>query len=69
MSKNYIQSLNKKINNFFVPCGNNIITNPYEKALNIINEAKKFINKMSNSQVKLIRNLDWVIKIITSHSL
>ena len=69
MSKYYIQNLNKKINNLFSPNGNNIITTPYEKVLNIINEAKKFINNVSSRQVKLIRNLEWVIKIITSHSL
>ena len=69
MSKYYIQNLNKKINNLFSPNGNNIITTPYEKVLNIINEAKKFINNVSIRQVKLIRNLEWVIKIITSHSL
>ena len=69
MSKNYLQTINKKINNLFSPNGNNIITTPYEKVLNIINEAKKFINNVSSRQVKLIRNLEWVIKIITSHSL
>ncbi len=69
MSKNYLQTINKKINNLFSPNGNNIITTPYEKVLNIINEAKKFINSVNSRQVKLIRNLEWVIKIITSHSL
>ena len=69
MSKNYLQTVNKKISNLFSPNGNNIITTPYEKVLNIINEAKKFINNVSSRQVKLIRNLEWVIKIITSHSL
>ena len=48
---------------------NNIITTPYEKVLNIINEAKRFINMMSKNQSKLIRELEWVIKIIISHSL
>ena len=69
MSKNYLQTVNKKISNLFSPNGNNIITTPYEKVLNIINEAKKFINSVNSRQVKLIRNLEWVIKIITSHSL
>ena len=45
-----------------------IITTPYEKVLTIINEAKKFINLMSKNQTKLIRGLEWVIKVITSHS-
>ena len=46
-----------------------IITTPYEKVLQIIKEAKSFINMMSKNQTKLIRNLEWVIKVITSHSL
>ena len=49
--------------------GNNIITTPYEKVLLIINDAKKFIDMTSKNQSKLIRDLEWVIKIITSHSL
>ena len=48
---------------------NSIITTPYEKVLSIINEAKSFINMMSKNQTKLIRGLEWVIKVITSHSL
>ena len=46
-----------------------IITTPYERVLQIIKEAKSFINMMSKNQTKLIRNLEWVIKVITSHSL
>ena len=46
-----------------------IITTPYEKVLQIIKEAKSFINMMSKNQTKLIRGLEWVIKVITSHSL
>ena len=46
-----------------------IITTPYERVLQIIKEAKSFINMMSKNQSKLIRNLEWVIKVITSHSL
>ena len=57
-----------EINNQII-VGNNIITTPYEKVLSIINDAKKFINMMSKNQTKLIRDLEWVIKIITSHSL
>ena len=49
--------------------GNNIITTPYEKVLLIINDAKKFIDMTSKNQSKLIRDLEWVIKVITSHSL
>ena len=46
-----------------------IITTPYMKVLSILKETKKYINMMSKSQSKLIRELDWTIKVITSHSL
>ena len=49
--------------------GNSIITTPYEKVLSYINEAKLFINSITKTKSKLIRNLEWSIKIITSHSL
>ena len=61
-----LQKLNQ--NSLFLPT-NSIITTPLEKVLNIINEAKRFINMMSKNQSKLIRELEWVIKIIASHSL
>ena len=47
----------------------NIIVTPYEKVLTILNNAKQYINLTSINQIKLIKDLDWVIKIITSHSL
>ena len=46
-----------------------IIITPYEKVLTILNNVKKYINSTSKRQSKLIKNLDWVIKVITSHSL
>ena len=46
-----------------------IITTPYEKVLSIIEQAKNFIKINSKNQDKLIKNLEWCIKIITSHSL
>ena len=46
-----------------------IIITPYEKVLVILNNVKQYINMTSKRQVKLIRDLDWVIKVITSHSL
>ena len=49
--------------------GNSIITTPYEKVLSYNNEAKIFINSITKTKSKLIRNLEWSIKIITSHSL
>jgi len=47
----------------------NIITTPYEKVLSILNEVKNFISIISTNQTKLIRDINWVIKIINSHSL
>jgi len=46
-----------------------IITTPYEKVLTIINEAIRYISMSSKTQGKLIKELSWVIKVITSHSL
>ena len=57
-SYNYNQSFNSSI----------IITH-YEKVLTILNNVKQYINSTSKLQSKLIKNLDWVIKIITTHSL
>ena len=47
----------------------NIITTPYEKVLTIINDAIRYISMTSKTQGKLIKELSWVIKVITSHSL
>ena len=47
----------------------NIITTPYEKVLTIINDAIRYISMSSKTQGKLIKELSWVIKVITSHSL
>ena len=47
----------------------NIITTPCEKVLMILRQIKKFILNLSKDQSKLIQNLDWCIKIITSRSL
>jgi hypothetical protein len=44
-----LQKLNQ--NSLFLPT-NSIITKPLEKVLNIINEAKRFINMMSKNQSK-----------------
>ena len=46
-----------------------IIITPYEKVLTILNNVKHYINSTSKRQSKLVRSLDWVIKVITSHSL
>ena len=57
-SSNYNPSINSSI----------IITH-YEKVLSILNNVKQYIISTSKLQTKLIKNLDWVIKIITTHSL
>ena len=45
------------------------ITTPYERVLSIINEAKAFILSVSTTQQNLIKGLEWVIKVISSHNL
>ena len=45
------------------------ITTPYERVLSIINEAKTFILSVSSTQQNLIKGLEWVIKVISSHNL
>ena len=60
-SQNYNPSLNT--------INSSIIITPYEKVLKILDSVKKYILSTSKLQTKLIKNLDWVIKIITSHSL
>jgi len=45
------------------------ITTPYERVLSIINEAKTFILSVSSTQQKLIKGLEWAIKVISSHNL
>ena len=52
------------------PClSKSIMITPYEKVLTILNSVKQYINSTSKRQSKLVRSLDWVIKVITSHSL
>ena len=45
------------------------ITTPYERVLEIINEAKTFILSVTKEQKELIKGLEWSIKVISSHSL
>ena len=47
----------------------NIITTPCEKVLEIILEAKTFIQNNTKGQFALIANLEWAIEIISSRSL
>ena len=47
----------------------NIITTPYEKVLSILLNIKQFISNIIKNKTNLIDDIDWCIKIITSHSL
>ena len=47
----------------------NIITTPYEKVLSILHNIKQFISNIIKDKSNLINDIDWCIKIITSHSL
>ena len=47
----------------------NIITTPYEKVLSILRNIKQFITNIIKDKSTLINDIDWCIKIITSHSL
>ena len=49
--------------------GSKIIQFPYEEVLSIINKAILFIKNASHNQQKLLDDLSWVIKIITSRTL
>ena len=67
-----IVNLRNKSHNSFHPnvfTNSNIISSPYEKVLFILKETIKYINCVSNPQIKLITDLDWVIKTISSHLL
>ena len=69
---NIINLRNKSHNSFHynnIFNSTNLISSPYEKVLFILKEAIKYINSVSNSQIKLVSDLDWVIKIISSHLL
>ena len=46
-----------------------IIETTYEKVLSIINRVKDFIKKCSSDDNNLIKDLEWVIKVITNKSL
>ena len=67
-SSNNVQSKRNNITaNYFKNL--DIITTPFEKVLSIINEAKNYIEKVSNKKNKLILDLQWTLKVIASHSL
>ena len=62
-------NLNTHSYNYNSSFNSSIIITHYEKVLTILNKVKQYINSTSKLQSKLIKNLDWVIKIITTHSL
>ena len=63
------KTFNINTTNYHPSINASIIITPYEKVLKILNNVKQYINSTSKLQSKLIKNLDWVIKVITSHSL
>ena len=69
MYNNFQSSYNINQSNNHTFLSNSIIITPYERVLSILNNVKQYINSTSKMQSKLVRNLDWVIKVITSHSL
>ena len=46
-----------------------IITTPYEKVLSILLNIKQYILNLTKGKSNLIKDIEWCIKIITSHSL
>ena len=69
MLDNLPSSYNFNSPNNHTSLNSSIIITPYEKVLAILNNVKQYINSTSKRQSKLVRSLDWVIKVITSHSL
>ena len=57
----------KTLNNPLV--NTNITTTPYERVLKILLNIKNFISNSLKDKSNLVKNIDWCIKIITSHSL
>ena len=62
-------NLNTHSYNYNSSFNSSIIITHYEKVLTILNKVKQYINSTSKLQSKLIKNLNWVIKVIASHSL
>ena len=60
---------NKEAKSFPMAQLKDIITTPYMKVLSILKEAKKYISITSHSESKLIKQIEWSIKVIMSHSL
>ena len=69
MNDNLPSSYNFGSSNNHTSLNSGIIITPYEKVLSILNTVKQYINTTSKGMSKLVRSLDWVIKVITSHSL
>jgi hypothetical protein len=69
MYDNISPNFNNHSYNYNPSFNSSIIITHYEKVLTILNNVKQYINSTSKLQSKLIKNLDWVIKIITTHSL
>ena len=65
--KNGLRDGKGVINNPLV--NTNITTTPYERVLKILLNIKNFISNSLKDKSNLVKNIDWCIKIITSHSL
>ena len=51
------------------PFTKNLLTTPYMKVLSILYDVKKYIATLSKGQSHLLSEIDWITKIIISHSL
>ena len=51
------------------PFTKNLLTTPYMKVLSILSEIKKYIAALSKGQSHLLSEIDWITRIIISHSL
>ena len=51
------------------PFTKNLLTTPYMKVLSVLSEVKKYIAALSKGQSHLLSEIDWITKVIISHSL
>ena len=69
-NKRNLTVIGKKTKSFQNPLMNsNIITTPYEKVLSILVNVKRFISNLIQDKYNFVKDIDWCIKVITSHSL
>ena len=68
-NKRNLTVVGKKSKSFHNPLNSNIITTPYEKVLSILVNIKRFISNLIQDKYNFVKDIDWCIKVITSHSL